>query len=213
MAPLVRLPVQVSRPLLVFGLPGNIGILVQRVNSTAVLSQLRAINRVTDVGAAFDRESWAKLVSPFIRHWEKLKVQPPRVTSESLGSGASLDPVDGFIKQQLETAEKLVAMVAAAFASIEKVARGAELLTPAVQVIADALIQGDVPDAWDSVWEGPSDVKKWLSGLAARTTALGDWGTKMRSGGVLGSSLKLGDLFEPKVRRISPLSSLRRACL
>jgi hypothetical protein len=47
----------------VFGLPGNIGILVQRVNSTAVLSQLRAINRVTDVGAAFDREVWGRLVS------------------------------------------------------------------------------------------------------------------------------------------------------
>ena len=51
------------------------------------------------------------------------------------------DPVDGFVKQQVETAEKLVALVGGAFASIDKVARGAELLTPAVQLVADRLIQ------------------------------------------------------------------------
>ena len=118
----------------IFGLPGNIGILVQRVNSTAVLGQLRSISRVSDSGAAFDREAWGKLVSPFIALWHKLNVQQPRISSDSLGKTSALDPVDGFVKQQVETAEKLVMLVGGTFASIDKVARGAELLSPGVQV-------------------------------------------------------------------------------
>ena len=31
--------------------------------------------------------------------------------------------------------------------------------------VAECLIQGAVPDEWDSVWEGPSDVHKWLSAM------------------------------------------------
>jgi hypothetical protein len=40
----------------VFGLPGNIGILVQRVNSGRVLAQLRDIGRVSASDGAFDSE-------------------------------------------------------------------------------------------------------------------------------------------------------------
>lgn len=108
---------------------------------------------------------WGKLVAPFIAHWKKLNVQPPRISSESMGKTSALvrsfdfilllqksstpalnivyrtgdvaqDPVDGFVKQQVELAEKLVTLVGGAFASIDKVARGAELLSPGVQVSA-----------------------------------------------------------------------------
>ena len=49
---------------------------------------------------------------------------------------------------------------------------GVELLTPTVASIAECLIKGEVPDAWDAVWEGPAEVNKWLSGLASRTHSL-----------------------------------------
>jgi dynein heavy chain 2 len=142
---------------------------------------------------------WAKLVSPFIGHWQKLGVQQPRVSSESMGKTSALDPVDGFVKQQVETAEKLVAAVGGAFASIDKVARGVELLSPGVQAVADRLIRGEVPDAWDAIWEGPTDAKKWLSGLASRVAAIGDWAARVKAGAVLSAAVKLGDLFEPKI--------------
>jgi hypothetical protein len=80
----------------------------------------------------------------------------PRISSDSLGKTAAMDPVDGFIKMQVETAEKLVAMLSHAFGAIDRVSRGAELLTPAVQRVADQLIQGEVPDAWDSGGLSPS---------------------------------------------------------
>lgn len=78
------------------------------------------------------------------------------MSSAELGKRGHLEPVDAFVKQQVAVAERLVALVAGAFEAIEKVARGAELLTPAVAAVAECLIKGAVPDAWDAVWEGPT---------------------------------------------------------
>ncbi len=54
--------------------------------------------------------------------------------------------------------------------------------------MAERLIHGEVPEVWDSIWEGPTDPKKWLSGLASRVGAIGDWAARVKAGAVLVSA-------------------------
>lgn len=76
--------------------------------------------------------------------------------------------------------------ITAAFDAIDRVSKGTELLTPAVQAIADELIAGQVPAAWERLWDaGDVDAKKWLNAVATRVRALASWAAAVKTGSLL----------------------------
>eukprot|EP01052_Picozoa_sp_SAG31_P000354 SAG31_NODE_11_length_38734_cov_21.263854_4_plen_1070_part_00 len=83
----------------IFGLPGNIDILVQRVNSKQVLGQLRAISRPVKGAGAFEREVWAGLLAPVLKTWGALNSQ--RLSLPSPEQCPADTPVNAFVRNQV----------------------------------------------------------------------------------------------------------------
>ena len=95
---------------------------------------------------------------------------------------------------QLDLAVRLMTAITSAFDAIDRVSKGTELLTPAVQAIAEELIAGHVPAAWERLWDaGDVDGKKWLHAVAMRARALGSWAAAVKSG----SGALLGQVRTP----------------
>lgn len=55
-----------------FGLPENIERSSQRIISNGVISQLKIIKRATTKASKFDKDVWAKELSPLLNLWKKL---------------------------------------------------------------------------------------------------------------------------------------------
>ena len=55
-----------------FGLPENIDRSSQRMNSSAVITQLRVLKRPDAKSAKFDKDVWAHELGPLLNLWKKL---------------------------------------------------------------------------------------------------------------------------------------------
>ena len=62
-----------------------------------------------------------------------MQLNSPRIVVPAPDSCPADQPVDAFVRNQLGLAGRLMAAITGAFEAIERVSRGTELLTPAVQ--------------------------------------------------------------------------------
>ncbi len=107
-------------------------------------------------------------------------------------------PITSFIAVEQFNAIQLVQHVHASLASLAKVIKGTQLLTPAVESLAMAIMRQEVPDDWFSRWtSGPDDPMQWLRALVSKTVSVQTLVQKCKEGKLLSSSLDLASLFHP----------------
>ncbi|XP_055023019.1 cytoplasmic dynein 2 heavy chain 1 [Boleophthalmus pectinirostris] len=181
-----------------FGLPANIERSSQRIVSSQVISQLRVLSRSVAMGSKFDRELWSNGLSPILNLWKKLnqgsallhqKLAPP---VEGQGS-----PVKSFIALEEFNAIDLVQTIHQSLAALSKVIRGTQLLTPAVEKLATALLNQECPLKWQQDWEGPEEPMQYLRAVVARALAIKGWVERASRQALLSDTLDLSELFHP----------------
>jgi len=183
----------------VFGLPDNIERSLQRVTSTAVIKQLRALSALDVEGSKYDREKWRSQLGPVLELWQQLTSAIPNVLGGGGGKDkkAGLEPVDAFVIMEFEQSGELCAAVDASLLALKKVLFGSGLLSPSIQAIAMTLMSDGVPAEWSRRWEGPEKPQTWLRELVRRRIALSKWLTLSAKGTLLEQPLELADLFNP----------------
>jgi len=180
-----------------FGLPPNIERVVQRVNSSSVISQLKAL-AIASVGMAkFDRSVWAAQLSPLIQLWAKMTSSNDAIKEQPPPPSGALAPVETFVLMEQIFANQLVALVDNSLQAISRVIRGAGLLTPSIQSDASYLLAAKVPPQWSSKWDGPSDSQAYLRGLVGRAAAVAEWKQNVERGSFSKQKLDLSELFHP----------------
>jgi len=92
-------------------------------------------------------------------------------------------PVDTFVAMEYLHGRTLMSLMERAVGAIARVLKGTQMLTPAVQAQAAALLRNEVPAAWDSHWEGPEDPLQYVRSAHARLVAVeGLFQTAQKSG-------------------------------
>eukprot|EP00727_Mastigamoeba_balamuthi_P008574 m51a1_g4339 putative cytoplasmic dynein 2 heavy chain 1 isoform x1 (4695) ;mRNA; f:164362-180818 len=181
-----------------FGLPANIDRSLQRTNSARVISQLKLIAIPAEAGSRFNREQWAAQLSPIILVWQKLtEGNAALVQPLSEPDDPSRPPVDSFVVMEAINAHSLASIINSSLSNIIKVISGRMLLTPEIQQVGSLLLRGQVPRAWELLWEGPESPISWLRALVHKTVALDRWLKAVREGTLFKAPLNLNDLFRP----------------
>ncbi len=205
-----------------FSLPDNIERSLQRTNSTSLIKQLRILSSNQAEAAKYDREKWRSQLGPLLDLWQAMTSSSPGIVSRKVGrdtsssksgahtgagpaatAGASKqsDPVDDFVLMECDLAGEHCGTVDASLAALKKVLFGSGLLTPVIQSIATALLNGMIPLDWQRLWEaGPEKPPAWLRDLVRRRLALLKWKQSLSKGGsaaLLSNALSLADLFHP----------------
>ncbi|CAK4090165.1 unnamed protein product [Aphanomyces euteiches] len=182
-----------------FGLPDNIERSVQRTASSAVIAQLRTLTSSEQASSKFDREKWRVLLGPLIENWTKLTASFNFEAASAHGSKDNkvVTPVEAFVAMENAAATDLAIHVNNGLQSLKKVIYGTGLLTPAIQMIAAALLVGQVPAEWSNRWEASEVVQVWLRSLALRKRALNEWKEDCAKGTLLSRPLDLSDVLQP----------------
>jgi dynein heavy chain 2 len=81
-------------------------------------------------------------------------------------------PVDTFIAMEYVHGRALMGLVERGVGAVARVLKGTQMLTPAVQAQAAALLRNEVPGAWDTHWEGPEDPLQYIRSAHARLVAV-----------------------------------------
>ncbi|ESO93665.1 hypothetical protein LOTGIDRAFT_209197 [Lottia gigantea] len=183
-----------------FGLPENIERSAQRIISSAVISQLRILQRADVKASKFDKEVWANELGPILNLWKKLnqgsnliqqKLTPP---SDKTGKQS---PIVSFILLERYNSIRLVQTVHTSLSGLSKVIRGSQLLTSDTQNLAAALLNQETPISWLKSWDGPEDPVQYLRGLVNRAQSMQSWVERAEGGSLLRDTLDLSELFHP----------------
>mmetsp|Transcript_9476 Transcript_9476/g.27062 ORF Transcript_9476/g.27062 Transcript_9476/m.27062 type:complete len:1740 (-) Transcript_9476:175-5394(-) len=191
-----------------FSLPANIDRAAQQANSTRVVGQLKAMAVASSTSAGFSRALWSKQLTPLLKLWDQLMTansglrQPARQPT----GVDSWGPVEAFVALERTNAIGLISLVDSHLSRLSRVLRGNDSLTPAVQTVGAALMQEEVPGAWEGLWEGPEAPLAYCRAIVARAVAVEQWLLKAQQGQLLGAPLDLGNLFNP----ITFLNALRQ---
>lgn len=186
-----------------FGLPDNIERSMQRTLSGEVIAQLKALSASEATAQKFDREKWRAQLGPLLENWAKVTANLQLDGNAASSAGPKNDnllamsPSDAFVSMENQYAQELAHQVNGGLQALKKVIFGTGLLTPAIQIIASALLKGQVPAEWSAQWEGSENVHTWLRSLAMRKRALSEWQDAARSGKLLSQGLDLSDLLHP----------------
>ena len=183
---------------MLFGLPENIQRALQRSQSAAVGGQLRSLSVSGTAALKFDRERWRSSLSPLIEVWASLmEGQNIEARNRPKGSEKGMSPTDQFVLFENEAAAQLCVFVSSQIHALKAVVFGSALLTPNIQAVGAALMQGEVPQAWEKKWEGPEVATAWLEMLGRKKRALSKWVDAVTAGRLLAGPLNLADLFNP----------------
>merc|ERR1712193_377868 len=107
-----------------------------------VISQLKVLMRSNISAQKFDREKWGSELAPILNLWKKLN-HGSNVLHQKLQSPAESDntpPVNAFVKLEHYNAVLLIQKVHSTLASLAKVIKGTQLVTPAIQNMAAVLM-------------------------------------------------------------------------
>jgi len=182
-----------------FGLPVNIGRSVQRINSVAVIDQLKTLKRAGGLSGKFDRQVWQQELNPVLSLWTHLNQGRGLIKAKVPLPKSDTDPLIGFVELERYLAIELVQHVHKDLDSLTKVINGTTLLTPDIQRLAQALLRNETPMTWAKLWDGPEDPLVWCRQAVGKTIALGSWADKVHDGSLLSTDLDLSELFKPDV--------------
>jgi len=196
---IVQLP-DIDSPFM-FGLPDNIERSLQRVTSTVVIRQLRALSLLDAAAVKYDREKWRIQLGPILDLWQQLTSSNSGLLQSSSrgskGGESSGNSIDDFVLLESELSCQMCVTVDHSIASLKKVLFGSGLLTPSIQAMAAQLLSGNVPPEWNKRWEGPEKPQTWLRELARKRIAVMKWKSLSAKSALLESPLALGDIFNP----------------
>jgi len=132
-----------------------------------------------------------------LKLWQQLCTSGDFLSAPSVTDSGDASPIESFVYLEVSISHKLVVTIDDSISAIGRVLKGTTLLTSAILSDAKALMSGEVPAAWDSLWEGPERPQPYLRAVAARATALKSWVARVGTQQLLKSSLRLADLFRP----------------
>ncbi|KXZ45909.1 DHC7 protein [Gonium pectorale] len=194
-----------------FCMPDNIDRTAQQVNSTRVISQLKAMSLRADAAGGFNRAQWQAQLGPLLRLWDQLmtgagalKAAMKDIRSRGTGDRGG-SPVENFIALERYKGASLVALIDRSLGGIARVLKGTDTLSSSVQANGAALLTDTVPGAWDAAWEGPEAPMDYCRAVVAKALAIENhWQrcTQPGGGGLLDGSggagpLELSSVFHP----------------
>jgi len=180
----------------VFGLPGNIDQAVQQMNATFVYDNLQSMGRTVDSSGGFDREKWAAALGPMLKLWQQL-CQTDILSAPPSADGNDASPIESFVYLEVANAHRLVSTIEESMGAIGRVLKGTTLLTSAILADATAIMAGEIPSNWDSLWEGPERPQVYIRAVAEKAAALKSWVARVGTQQLLKTKLCLKDLFRP----------------
>jgi dynein heavy chain 2, cytosolic len=158
-----------------FGLPQNVGRVVDEAAALSVTEQLKAMSVSTVALSSFDVELWTARLSPIMQAWKGIADSRQLAHIVQLGSAPvpnTSAPLDTFIMLEVQTLATLLSVVSSDMSALSRVLSGTLLLTSRLQTIGVSFLKGEIPSFWADVWEGPANPLKWLSGVASRCSSL-----------------------------------------
>jgi len=158
-----------------FGLPQNVGRVVDESAALSVTEQLKAMSVSTVALSSFDVELWTARLSPIMHAWKVIADSRQLAHILQLGSAPvpnTSAPLDTFIMLEVQNLAFLLALVSSDMSALSRVLGGTMLLTSRLQTIGVSFLKGEVPTFWADLWEGPATPLKWLSAIAARCSSL-----------------------------------------
>jgi dynein heavy chain 2 len=182
-----------------FGLPTNIGRMIEQNNSTAIIGQLKTLMRSSNTSSKFDRGVWQRELAPVLTLWKHLNSGRDLLKARAALPSSDTSPVVGFVELEQYNAMMLVQSVHKDLEDLTKVIKGTALLTPDIQTLATGLLARETPGKWSKMWDGPEDPLKWCREAVHKAMALNDWVSKVRSDSLLQSELDLSELYQPAV--------------
>jgi dynein heavy chain 2 len=108
-------------------------------------------------------------------------------------------PVVDFIILENHNAIQLVHSIHSSLSLLNRVLKGSSLLMPSTHLLAQSLLNHQVPSTWSSQWEGPEEPSAYLRTLIGKAMALGAWQEKAVRKTLIkeGSPLDLAEVFNP----------------
>ncbi|KAI8925894.1 dynein heavy chain and region D6 of dynein motor-domain-containing protein [Entophlyctis helioformis] len=183
-----------------FGLPANIDRTLQRLTSQAVIGQLKILRQSDVQSHRFDKEKWSQELLPFLQLWKKLNTGID-LLQKKVTVQADADPIPAFFDLELLAALNLIRRIHADLASISKLLRGMVLLSNDIQQVGTALMRGETPAIWMSMWEGPESAQSYMREVISKgvsVQSLRDKAAAGASGGVVFKDpIALSSLLNP----------------
>eukprot|EP00892_Ulva_mutabilis_P012055 jgi/Ulvmu1/9221/UM005_0321.1 len=181
-----------------FGLAANVDRVELEAASVAAVVALRGLAAQNASGSGgIERDAWCSQLGPVVKMWEGL-LQASRALQDArkIGRNESLrqqaagasDPLAAFLAAQQRLGDTLTAAIDQSLSGLA--AALASDAVPARDVVATAeqLMCGRVPDAWDSLWEGPADPLEYIKAAAARAAATPELKQAHADGRLVGGS-------------------------
>jgi len=209
-----------DRPIM-FGLPENITRSIERTQCQRLLNHIKKLEAEQLSDTVFDKNTWQVSVIPVLQFWFKL-VQSnalPELDSQQQHSNQdrhdalhcseqtedhgqvipSNNPLKTFLNKELETGQKLYAMVNGAMVLIKCAISRNENICKSIVLLGNSFVRGIVPDQWRKEWDGPEALNAWIHGLITRYNRLYHWTTSPGSNqNPIPRPINLSHLFNPK---------------
>lgn len=188
-----------------FRLPANAERSLQRATSDRVVSTIVSLSAAASAVDGFDADRWREALGPVIEAWDTLRKAAgldgaaAPAGKHGADSDSGTDPVTGFVRMEAARGAALLRRVTSDLEALRRVLSGREALTAGAQRTGADLMASRVPPHWSSLWDGPEEPRAWMRAAVARVKALQGWVQRCsRGAGVLGSPVRLGELFRPE---------------
>lgn len=192
-------------------MPDNIDRTAQQINSSRVISQLKAMSLRADAAGVFNRAQWQAQLGPLLRLWDQLMTGAGALKAAmkdirargTADSGSS--PIENFMALERFKGASVVALIDRTLGAIARVLKGTDTLSSGVQASGSSLLTDIVPGTWDAAWEGPEAPMDYCRAVVSKALAIeGHWQRCQQpgGGGLLDGSngagpLELSSVFHP----------------
>ncbi|CAN0104252.1 unnamed protein product [Sphacelaria rigidula] len=85
------------------------------------------------------------------------------------------DPMKTVLLQEAERYNTLLMAVARQLAALKKAVKGLVVVTPELEDISQALLQGKVPQSWSKCYPSLKPLGSWMRDLIVRADQIRDW--------------------------------------
>jgi dynein heavy chain 2 len=179
-----------------FGLPANIDRTFQRNSSDNILIQLRKLIKQDSLNSGLEKENWTREITPFITLWKQIIVRIVSLRDKYTGLSTG-EPIDDFIDLELTDSLSLIGIITKNLDQISKIISGLQQMTNDLQQIVFALIKGETPVTWLSLWEGPETVSVFMKSLIEKTILVNTIKERLANGTFYQHPIGLSDFLNP----------------
>jgi hypothetical protein len=99
--------------------------------------------------------------------------------------------------QEITLAKSLISLIQHHMGSIADVVKGTTLMRNEIRETSAAIAQGSTPSSWQSVWQGPEDVRVYLKSVVSKFESVVDLQGRLVNGALFKGPLSFTQLFRP----------------